>query len=137
MNGILSNPAPVLSGVPHGSVLGPILFIIMIMDLGRELTHSKSSKYADDTKTTARISNLSDAKNFQAELNQKVYSWAPKNNMSLNGDKFEHMRVGKNLQKEEYTYSDPSGAPIVEKDHIKRLMLNGQLGSLFVAVTMS
>ena len=41
--------------------------------------------------------------------------------MSLNGDKFEHMRVGKNLQQVEYTYSDPSGAPIVEKDHIKDL----------------
>ena len=52
---------------------------------------------ADDTKATARISNSTDSQNFQLELNEKIYPWAPSNNMALNGDKFEHLQVGKKL----------------------------------------
>ena len=120
-NGVFSDPAPVISGVPQGSVLGPILFIIMISDLGKELTYSKTSKYADDTKASAKISNIVDANNFQAELNEKVYPWALANDMSLNGNKFEHLQVGKNLKQVNYSYKNPSGTIIVEKDHIKDL----------------
>ena len=94
-NGVLSDPAPVISGVPQGTVLGPILFVIMIDDLDCELIHAISSKYADDTRVTAKIAGPDDAKNFQLELNNKIYTWGPANNMALNGDKFEHLSVGK------------------------------------------
>ena len=66
-----------------------ILFIIMISDLGRELIYSVVSKFSDDTKNIARISNLTDAERFQYELENIVYPWVPENNMTLNGDKFE------------------------------------------------
>ena len=120
-NGVLSDQAPVISGVPQGSVIGPILFIIMISDLGNNLTYSTTSKYADDTKATAKISNILDAMNFQDELDEKIYPWAPENNMLLNGSKFEHLQVGKNLNYANYSYRDPSGDIIEEKSHIKDL----------------
>ena len=68
------------------TVLGPILFIIMICDLCKDLLCSVASKYADDTKNTAKIGNTNDSEHFQKELDEMVYPWAPKN-MSLNGDK--------------------------------------------------
>ena len=120
-NGLLSDAVPVKSGVPQGTVLGPILFIIMICDLGKELVCSITSKYADDTKNIAKISSAREAEHFQNELNEIIYPWAPANNMCLNGDKFEYHRIGKNLNIEKCLYKDPNGKIIPEKDHIKDL----------------
>ena len=120
-NGALSQPAPVVSGVPQGTVLGPILFIIMIDDLDNKLVHSIASKYADDTRITAKISGPQDSAIFQSELQNKVYQWGPANNMTLNGDKFEHLHVGNNLQQPKSQYLDPDGKVIEEKHFIKDL----------------
>ena len=49
VDGEVSNWKPVLTGVPQGSVLGPILFLIYINDLEVWVT-SKILKFADDTK---------------------------------------------------------------------------------------
>ena len=93
----------------------------MISNLGKELIYSVVSKYADDTKNIARISNLTDAERFQYELENIVYPWAPENNMTLNGDKFEHHRIGKKLNIESYSYKDPTEENIIEKECIKDL----------------
>ena len=49
INQSYSNWAPVTSGVPQGSVLGPLLFLIHINDLDINI-NSKMSKFADETK---------------------------------------------------------------------------------------
>ena len=93
----------------------------MIEDLDSDLIHSIVSKYADDTRVTARVSNQEEAECFQAELNDKIYPWGPANNMSLNGDKFEHLHIGNNLHQIRPKYTDPVGNTIEEKEYIRDL----------------
>ena len=82
--------APVISGVPQGTVLGPILFILYINDLELVLSHSRSSSFADDTRLSGSISNVEDTVKLQADLNT-VVDWSKKNNTALHEDKFELM----------------------------------------------
>ena len=58
---------------------------------------------------------------LKKELDEIVYPWVPNNNMCLNGDKFEHHRIGNNLGIEKHEYKDPTGAIIKEKEIIKDL----------------
>ena len=50
VDGVPSNPGPVRSGVPQGTVLGPLLFVLYINNLPDNVLHSRSKMFADDTK---------------------------------------------------------------------------------------
>ena len=119
-NGAISSPVPVLSGVPQGTVLGPILFLIMISDLGSDLTDAFISMFADDSRVSSVANSPQDQTNFQRELNSFIYPWAPTNKAVFNGDKFEHIHFSPESTVSP-VYLDPSGSPISEKDHIKDL----------------
>ena len=96
VDGIKSFIAAVLSGVPQGSVLGPILFIIFINDIAKSLHTSKLKSFADDTKLSRSISCQSDSNLLQEDLS-KVMEWSLENNMSLNESKFEFLKHNYNF----------------------------------------
>ena len=78
------------SGVPQGSVLGPVLFILYINDLPQCIKDSAVLTFADDTKVVSKVSTVTDTLNLQLNLN-KIISWSHHNNMELNENKFELM----------------------------------------------
>ena len=70
VEGATSPSKPVLSGVPQGSVLGPLLFIIYIDGLTNTLSNSSMSLYADDLLLYRTIQSPTDYQTLQAELNR-------------------------------------------------------------------
>ena len=95
VNGFSSFIWEILSGVPQGSVLGPLLFIIFINDIDSDIVSSFLSSFADDTRIGRSIRNLEDNTALQHDLDA-VYAWSDRNNMVLNMSKFERLVYGKN-----------------------------------------
>ena len=85
INGCYSQWRDVGSGVPQGSVLGPLLFLIYINDMGCSL-ESKISFFADDCKVMRIVNENGDIKNLQKDLD-KLYNWAKEWDMSFNVSK--------------------------------------------------
>ena len=121
VNGEKSDPAPVLSGVPQGSVIGPLLFLVLIGDIDKDIYSSFLSSFADDTRVGHSIASAEDAKLLQDDLNS-VYNWAAENNMEFNSKKFELLRYGKNNDlKSSTSYTSNTGDPIATKEYTKDL----------------
>ena len=120
VQGWASNPMTVQSGVPQGTVLGPLLFIIMLNDISEKLNCDIYS-FADDTRLVKIISCLNDAELFQKDL-ETSYEWTDINNLQFNTNKFELIKFGNNDHlKRTTSYKTPSSQTIPEKENIKDL----------------
>uniref|UniRef100_A0A7M4EEJ9 Reverse transcriptase domain-containing protein n=1 Tax=Crocodylus porosus TaxID=8502 RepID=A0A7M4EEJ9_CROPO len=84
---------PVTSGVPQGSVLGPILFNIPINDVNIRV-RSGLAKFANDTKLWGIAFTLDDRKVIQADLD-RLRKWVDKNPMVFNTEKCKVLHLGK------------------------------------------
>jgi len=93
----------VLSGLPQGSHLGPLLFILMINDLPSIFAFASSLLYADDLKLFSKISSMDDCRNLQKDLSL-LLDWCSKNGFKLNFDKCLHMVFVKAHKKFDFVY---------------------------------
>lgn len=94
VNGNLSEPRQISCGVPQGSILGPLLFLIYINDLPNCLVMAQPRMFADDTNITVSADNLSD---LRLNLNKALTDlsvWLKANKLSLNLTKTEYMIIG-------------------------------------------
>lgn len=91
VDGHVSLAALIISGVPQGTVLGPILFLVFINDITRCICNSTLRCFADDTRMMKRITWACDVPVLQKDLDT-VIKWSERNNMALHEDKFEFIR---------------------------------------------
>ena len=92
LDGVISSSAQVLSGVPQGSVLEPLLFLAYINDMPETINHSETLLFADDTILFRKINNTKDSDLLQQDLSA-LERWENEWQMSFNPTKCIVIRV--------------------------------------------
>ena len=93
VNGTESDVGSVLSGVPQGTVLGPLLFVIYINDMLDSIS-SDGLLFADDTKVFRQVTSENDALQLQSDIN-KLEAWTKIWLLRFNADKCHVLTIGK------------------------------------------
>ena len=90
---VFSGFSNVRSGVPQGSVLGPILFLIYINDLSEVLQHSRISIFADDTKIYFKANDAFDFATLQSDIDN-IMRWCSEWQLDVAAHKCNIMHIG-------------------------------------------
>ena len=96
VDGHFSDPLCVTTGIPQGSALGPLLFLIYINDIPQCLEHTNANMFADDTQIETSGYDISiDAEKLNKDL-ENVSTWMSAHKLTLNRTKTEYMIIGSN-----------------------------------------
>ena len=96
IDGHVSSFQTIKYGVPQGSILGPLLFILYMDDLPSCLSNGHMTMYADDTSSSKAVRTLDEIIEYVIPSLQKISDWLKANKLSLNAVKTEFMISGSN-----------------------------------------
>ena len=111
------------SGVPQGSHLGPLLFILFINEVVKCFNFSKRLLFADDLKLYKSIKNVRDASDLQRDLDA-LSSWCQRNRLYLSIEKCKCMSFYRKRSPVEFGY-------MIDSNTLKRVTNIRDLGILF------
>ena len=124
VNGCFSKSRLLRCGVPQGTILGPLLFLIYINDLPNCLLHSRARMFPDDTNLTYASNSIHDINlNFNEDLANDS-QWLSANKLTLNQSKTEFMLIGSRQRIS--TFQDApaltiNNVPVKQVSHTKSL----------------
>ena len=98
VDGVRSMWKKVLSGIPQGSVLGPILFVIFINDLPEDVLFNFCKMFADDCKLYGAVNQVN---LMQSDLTH-MEEWSEKWQLPFNASKCKVMHLGTNNERRNY-----------------------------------
>ena len=115
IDGSLSDPEDVLSGVPQGTVLGPLLFLLYINDLPQYVSEGTEVRlFADDSALYRKIKSPDDHRILQDDINS-LQVWEREWSMEFHPQKCQLMRVttklDHNISKFDYIIHDHTIEP--------------------------
>ena len=120
-----SSLLPVLSGVPQGSILGPLLFLIYINDIPNYVVSSSTLMFADDTKCYKTIAQPSDSTQLQHDINS-LCRWGTESNLNFNHSKTVQLSFKSQIVSSTYTIGS-SIIKIVDKHRDLGVILSSNL----------
>ena len=115
-----STDSHVISGVPQGTVLDQLLFLILMSDIDDGIVNSKIICFADDTRLYNSVSEVEDCDVLQSDLNT-IYKWADANNMAFNSNKVKYVCF---TPSESVSHSNIYLCPILVSNKVKPLIYN-------------
>ena len=93
INGVLSEQDMIKCGVPQGSILGPLLFLIYINDLSNTTDFATTTMYADDTNMTFTACSVEGLRHEMSADIEKLKQWLCANKLTMNILKTEYMLI--------------------------------------------
>ena len=120
VNGEKSSPGRVTSGIPQGTVLGPLLFVVYINDILENLS-AEGFLFADDTKIFRAITSRDDSLNLQSDIDA-LEKWSKKWGMEFNRKKCHVLSLGK-FENTKHTHRYQLGG-----DEIEHVFMEKDLG---------
>ena len=126
INGSVSDVLPVISGVPEGSILGPLLFLIFVYDLSELVSSSMVLLFADDANCVKSITTFPDCISLQRDLN-KLAEWSLIWNLPFNEEKCTLLRFALKEAPVLYNYYVKNNPVLVKTAHrdLGIIMSNG------------
>ncbi len=127
INGKLSSQKTITCGVPQGSILGPLLFLLYVNDMPESLNYSTPSLYADDTEICTSSNDCGDLVHKINNDLENIRKWMIKNKLQIHPSKSKHMFIASAYNLKNKLSDSPiliNNKPIPKIDHYSCLGVN-------------